>query len=395
MASFLSGTIRLEIVSADMAGLLSKFNAAGIPLHTLSYIDLLTVSVKIAREDLAVLQKIASGCGATAKIIDRQGLYWIIGRILSRPALVAGILLHVLFMLWLPTRVLFVSVEGNETIPDQKIIEQANRCGIQFGASRRSVRSEKMKNSLLAAIPSLQWAGINTSGCTAVISVRERSESRQGNVVGGVSSIVAAKDGVISSCTALRGELKCKVGQAVKQGDMLISGYQDLGLCIKGVSAAGEIYAQTKHEINVISPSEYQYKSEPIMSYRKYGLLLGKKRIFFNKGSGISGIGCDKIYSEYYLSLPGGYRLPIALFVSTITVHGSTVSHDEQSAQVTARSAARSYLLAQMISGEVLRENIVWQQQGSACLLTGQYICSEMIGRVQHEEIHENYGKSN
>lgn len=32
-----------------------------------------------------------------------------------------------------------------------------------------------MKNALLSAIPELQWAGVNTYGCRAVISVRERT----------------------------------------------------------------------------------------------------------------------------------------------------------------------------------------------------------------------------
>ena len=37
------------------------------------------------------------------------------------------------------------------------------------------IRSEKVKNSLLQRIPQLQWAGINTDGCVAVISVREKT----------------------------------------------------------------------------------------------------------------------------------------------------------------------------------------------------------------------------
>ncbi len=392
--SFLSGSVHLEITSADMARLLAKMNAYGIPLQKISLLDMLTVTVEVSRNDLSVLRKIASDCGASVKIKHRKGLSWSIERILKRPVLILGLCLHLLFLLWLPTRVLFVTVEGNETIPNKLILERANLCGIKFGASRRAVRSEKMKNSLLAQIPTLQWAGINTSGCTAVISVKERGESQQGSTAKGVSSIFAAKDGVISSCTALRGELKCKPGQAVKQGDLLISGYEDLGLCVKGVSAAGEIYAQTKHEIRVVTPLEYQFKREPTAQDMKYGILIGKKRIFFNKGSGISCIGCDKIYKEYYLTLPGNYRLPVTLFVSTVTICDSEASPDEQTAQLTARDAARSYLLGQMISGRILQEDAVWQQ-GSVCVLTGKFICNEMIGRVQHEEIYENYGENN
>lgn len=394
MASYLSGFVRLEITAADMATLLSKLNVRGIVLHKLQFRDMLTATLEVSRKDFVFLQKIASDCGASVKFLGRTGLYWILYATLSRPVLVFGICVHLVFMLWLPTRVLFITVEGNESLPDQMIIEQANRCGIVFGASRSAVRSEKMKNNLLAAIPSLQWAGINTSGCTAVISVKERSESQIENKTDGISSIVAVKDGVISSCTALRGDLKCKVGQAVQKGDVLISAYTDLGLCVKAVDAAGEIYAQTKNEVLAISPLDYEQKEESVSVWENCGLLIGKKRIFFNKGSGISGVGCDRIYSEYYITLPGGFRLPVALFVSATVQRSTTVLQDDTAARTAAELAARQYLLSGMISGQILREYVTGQSRDRVYVLSAQYICSEMIGRVQYEGIHRKYGES-
>lgn len=392
--SILSGTLHLELTTADMTGLLTKINDHGVHLWNISLIDSVTVTIEIDKTDLPVLRKIVSACGASVKIKRNSGLPWIIGRILSRPVLLAGLGIHLLFMLWLPARVLFVTVEGNTSIPDQLILEQADLCGIHFGASRRAVRSEKMKNRLLSAIPSLQWAGINTSGCTAVISVKERSENETGTVAGGVRNIVASKDGVISSCSAWRGELRCQVGQAVSRGDILISGYEDLGLCTKAVSAEGEIYAQTKHEITVFTPAEYQCRVGTVRQYKNYGLRIGKKRIFFNNSSGIPGASCDKIYSEYYVTLPGDYKLPIALFVTTVTVAELEPVSDAHIAQVTALNTARSYLHRQMISGKILLERTVWNCD-SAGVLYGQFICNEMIGRVQYEGIYGDYGKSN
>ena len=390
-----SGSVSVEITTADMTGLLSKLNAHGIILHKLSFIDMLTASMEISRNDLSVLQKISFSYGASVKIVKKNGAYWAIQEFLKRPVLLLGLCVHLFFILWLPTRILFISVEGNKKIPTQKIIEQANLCGIRFGVSRRTVRSEKMKNSLLSAIPSLQWAGINTSGCTAVISVRERKEQKEQNTDSGVCSIVAGKDGVVLRCSALRGEHICKAGQAVQKGDILISGYIDLGLCVKGVHAAGEIYAQTKNEIHVITPTDYLYKGTKLSTEKIFGLLIGKKRIFFNKGSGISGVGCDRIYLEYYMTLPGGYRLPFALFVSATAQRNTSVISDVGAAQDAAERTARTYLLSKMISGQILQEDVVLRQQGDVFALFGRYICSEMIGRVQHEGLYGKYGESN
>ena len=396
MISFISSAVTVQVTCADMAGFLGKLTGSGIAIHELKYLDLLTVTLVIDKKDLNLSQNIGCGCGAVIKVIHKWGLYWTMYTLLQRPVLVAGLCVLLLLSVWLPTKVLFVSVDGNETIPDRLIIEQANRCGIVFGASRREVRSEKMKNSLLSAIPDLQWAGINTSGCTAIISVKERSQMTQENAIGTVSSIVAVRDGVIESCTSLKGSMQCKIGQAVTKGQVLISGYTDFGLCINATRAEGEVYAQTKHEITAFQPVNYVIKGEPKSVQKNYGLLIGKKRINFTKDSGISGAGCDRIYFDNYVTLPGGFTLPIAFFVNITTdyEHSAISTSTENSAAITEQTA-RQYLLTHMVSGKILRENTSFSERDGVCILSGRYVCSEMIGRVQHEEIYEDYGKNN
>ena len=218
----------------------------------------------------------------------------------------------------------------------------------------------------------------------------------QENAIGTVSSIVAVRDGVIESCTSLKGSMQCKIGQAVTKGQVLISGYTDFGLCINATRAEGEVYAQTKHEITAFQPVNYVIKGEPKSVQKNYGLLIGKKRINFTKDSGISGAGCDRIYFDNYVTLPGGFTLPIAFFVNITTdyEHSAISTSTENSAAITEQTA-RQYLLTHMVSGKILRENTSFSERDGVCILSGRYVCSEMIGRVQHEEIYEDYGKNN
>lgn len=396
MAITLAATVRVEITCADKEGLLARLSAEGIVFYHVQHTDTLTVNLEISRHDLNVVTAFTRKHGASIKITGKKGIYWDIIKVKKRPVLAAGLCLILALVFWLPTRVLFITVEGNETIPDKHIIEQADLCGISFGASRREVRSEKMKNSLLFAIPSLQWAGINTNGCTAVISVRERTQFESKKEGSQVSSIIAVRDGVIESCTAEKGNLLCRTGQVVKQGDVLISGYTDCGLTITATRAEGEVFAKTMHELTVVTPTEYTQKGETVRTEKKYGIIIGKKRINFYKGSGISGAGCDKIYEEYYVTLPGGFRLPIVLFVCVTNVHDQiVVSAGTELAESTAGAYARQYLLSQMISGRILHDTAQIQQHDGVCVLLGRYICNEMIGRVHSEEIIKNYGENN
>lgn len=394
MSLSIAGTVYAEITSADIPGMLAGISSIGVSFRRVIYADSLTVRLEISRSDMKTVEAYIARRGGSFKIISRKGLYWNLIGLLKRPVLIAGFAILLFLVTWLPTRVLFITVEGNADIPARHIIEQANHCGISFGASRREVRSEKMKNSLLAAIPSLQWAGINTNGCTAVISVRERTQTEPAGELPQVSSIVAVRDGVIESCTSERGNLLCKTGQVVKQGDVLISGYTDCGIKISATRAEGEVFAQTRHSLMVLTPTEYREKGEITIVEKKYGLLIGKKRINFYKGSGISGAGCDKIYSEYYLTLPGGFQLPVAIFVSTTSVYEqSIVSAASELSETVAHNCAQQYLLSQMISGRILLDASTARYQDGVCVLLGEYVCSEMIGRVQNEEIIDYYGE--
>ena len=394
MEASLAGTVMIELTSADIEGMFFTLNDLGIAFRNVMHKDTLTVVLEISQFDLKAMKALVVKRGGSIRVIKEIGLFWRLKLLAKRPLLVVGFILIMIVVGWLPSRILFITVEGNEMIPSRYIIEQANLCGITFGAPRREVRSEKMKNSLLAAIPSLQWAGINTSGCTAVISVKERSQSEPEKIGKKISSIVAVKDGVIESCTSEKGSLLCKVGQAVKKGDVLISGYTDCGIKITATKAEGEVFAQTRHTLTVITPTDYVQKGEQSHVEKKYSMLIGKKRINFYKGSGISGVSCDRINSEYYVTLPGGFRLPIAFFVSATSEYDrSAVTAGAEFAESTADSYGQEYLLTQMISGRILHDASITSRRDGVCVLHGQYICSEMIGREQDEEIIGNYGE--
>lgn len=387
--------IRLRVTSSDINRFLRSANEQGIHMHSVRYMDDLTVTFTVSRQDVNRISVIASKRGDELVLSGKQGFAWHFGTLAKRPVLVLGVSVLLFLICWLPQMVLFVEVEGNETIPSKEILEQAASCGIRFGASRRTVRSERMKNRLLQALPGLQWAGINTYGCRAVISVEEQSALQPEIRTNEVSSIVAVRDGIIESCTVTKGNGLCQPGQAVSKGEILISGLTDCGITVKATSAEGEVFATTQHQITVVTPLDYTQKGAVVREERKYGLRIGKKHIFFCKDSGISYAGCDKMYKEYCLSLPGGFRLPVAWIVEEYCFRdGSDISTSASDAFAVAESFAESYLRSTMISGRVLSFQTSQEQVGDLCVLRGEYACSEMIGRVHYEEIITEYGKN-
>lgn len=392
----LAGMVEAEVTSADPEGTLAAVAEKNIAVFAVTRKEALVIRLRVFRKDLPALRKLCEKRGDRLSVKRTLGIYWTVIHFFTRPVLVLGVGLLLFLTMFLPTRVLFVRVEGSSTLPDRQILEAAETLGIRFGASRRAIRSERIKNALLGAIPELQWAGVNTRGCTAVISVRERTpEERAGEEENRVGSVVAARDGVIVSCTVLEGTAKCTPGQAVRQGQVLISGYTDCGICIRAAWAKGEVYARTRREITVITPSEWAKRTEQTGSAVHYSLILGKKRINLWKGSGIWDSSCDRIETEYPLVLPGGFQLPVALAVEKLTIWDTNPSAPEEAAaQGELKAFADEYLTSQMVAGKILyaEESVFPQAEGY--VLTGQYDCLEMIGRERAEEMGENHEQS-
>ena len=389
----LSGMVEGELTCADPGEALRRISQAGIHIYDVRMVGDLSFRFRVRRWDYRGLAAESEKRGDSLRIVDRGGLYWTVKGLFRRPVLMVGLVMLFAMAILLPSRICFVQVEGNCQVPVRLIVEKATVCGIRFGALRQEVRSEKMKNALLSAIPELQWAGVNTKGCVAVISVREKTSVTEKSAEPAVSSIFASRDGIVVSCTVEQGRALCRPGQAVRQGELLISGYTDCGLTIHASRAIGEIFGQTRRDLQAVTPGESTYQVCPAEDQRKYALVIGKKRINFYKDSGILGATCDKMSTVNYLTLPGGFQLPLALVSERwISYDCSARPVPEDGAERILKDFADACLKQQMVAGRILRQHIVVMAGDGAYRLRGDYACLELIGVEQSGEIFENYG---
>ena len=391
----LTGYYRVELSSGNVARFLDSATQKGMELRDVSWENDLTIRFSISRIGYKKLNVLAQKQGAELKILSRQGIYWNAMALWKRPVFLIGMLFMLVMGIFFPGRIYFLEVRGNHHVERARILEAASEFGIRCGASRRLVRSEQVKNQLIGAIPNLEWVGVNTKGCVAVISVREKVLETP--VLGEAEpcDIVALRDGIILDCSATRGTLLCTVGQAVSQGDLLISGRGSLLNVDTVTGASGEIFAATQRQISVSTPGFALTREAEQVRRVNWSLQIGKNLINFLKGSGISGGSCVKMYSKYVLTLPGGFTLPVALIKwTTVTCDVVSKETPEDEAQRLLSEFASSYLEMQMIAGRMIRKFESVAHPEGIYQLTGDYACTEMIGRVQKEQIGAYHGKT-
>lgn len=364
------GWNRFRLTSADCAGRLREI-AGEMRIENIDFDGELTVCFDSARGDG---KRIALRDGERLEVVDSGGvpkvLEWVwCWRVAALIVLFLGAL-----TVFLPTRLMFFRVEGNEAVPARRILEEAESCGLYFGASRRELRSEQVKNHLLWAIPELRWAGVNTDGCIATITVAERDgeEDASEEVPG---DIVAVADGVVTEVFPQAGTALVKPGQAVKEGQLLISGMTDLGLSTRADRAAGEVYGLTRRSVRVMLPEKTVVKDETGAVVKKFSLLIGKKRVNFSNDSGILHGTCVKMRTVNYMTLPGGFSLPVAVVTETYILCETKESERAGEEQALLDAAAR-WGREKMIAGTVETEERTFD--GNALEVT--YGCRELIG---------------
>lgn len=386
----LSGLMEVELTSAVLPEALAKINDLGIEMGFLQWKNDLTVTFRIRRSCYGRLKALAEKRGETLSVRRRLGIFWTGKMLIRRPILVVGFLLFWALSAYLPGRILWIRVEGNQEIPQHQILEAAEDLGVTFGAHRRQLRSERIKNGILSEIPQLQWVGVNTAGSVATISVRERTTLDRDQNQMSASEIVAARDGYILSGTVVRGTGLFQTQQAVSRGQVLISGYVDNGYCIRVVRAEGEILAQTNRQITAVTPAECLFRTGKKEVKQKISLLFRKKRINLWKDSGISDATCDRMYKEYYITLPGGFALPVGVCLEEYTLwETSLAQQDRNCVHSRLKGFSSRYLQQQMIAGTIRSTRETLRMKDGLFLLQGQYICEEMIGREQLIQIGE------
>ena len=383
---FNTGICTARIVCADASLAITQFHSAGIVLQDLKLVDDFTITFCIFLRHEKPLRQQCEKRGYELEIVQARGFYPFMRTIMKRPVL-AFMVLILLFATWyLPSRILLIRVEGTQQVDVRSILAQAEQGGLYFGCNRSEIRSEKIKNHLLQTIPDLAWAGVNTSGCVATISVRERTMKEPEQESKAVGSIIAIRDGSVTEVICRKGKLLCAPGQAVKTGQVLISAYTDCGLTIQAVRAEGEIYATTLRDLSVKTLKEPNVRYTHEKTVTRYALIFQKNRINLYKGSGIYDSSCVRMYTQSYVTLPGGFILPFSVVKETVSYYSVEPAEDTDR-EIVLQQFAQSYLTQEMIAGRILQAVYTQASAEDTITLSGKFICVEMIGQIHSEEI--------
>lgn len=314
----LRGQLRIRVESVFPERVLNLCSARGLAFWDLEWESDTAFTCRISRQNFRGLRQAAGPLECEITVLRQEGAPYFLLHFRHRQALMIGAVGLGFFLLLGSFFIWDFEITGNETVPEEQILRALEAQGVGIGSFGLSLDGEDLRNHVLLEIPELSWIAVNVSGCRAKVQVRERIVPPELIRDKEPSNVVARRGGLVLEVHALDGVASVLPGTSVTEGQLLISGVEDLETVGARVLAGlGSVQARTWYTLKTEFPLVAAEKQYTGREKTGVSLIFGKQRVKFFSNSSIEGAKYDKItnhYSGSVLGIPFPVRLGVETF---------------------------------------------------------------------------------
>ena len=313
----LRGQVLLRVECAFPERVLNLCGAHELAFWDLNWESAAVFSCRMSRGDWHRLRLAARKLDCSLEVLGREGTPYFLNRFRHRQALLMGLVVCGLTLFLGSFFVWEYEIQGNLTVPDEKILRALEKNGVRRGAFGLSLNGENIRNHVLLDLPELSWIAVNVSGCKAHVEVRERIPAPELLDKRTPSNVVARRPGLVLEQRVLQGGTCVLPGMVVERGQLLISGVQDTDTVGASILAGlGSVTARTWYTLTAPTPLHREAKRFTGREFHGISLIVGTKRVKFFSNSSMEGANYDKIARRHPWSL-FGIPLPVTLVTET------------------------------------------------------------------------------
>ena len=182
-------------------------------------------------------------------IVKKYGLPFLTRRYRKRIGILLGAILCFLILQFMSGYIWVIDINGNEKIKDKTILSACESIGITTGIKKDSIYPKLEREKLMLKLEGVAWASINIEGSKLTVNITEtKEEDEKGE---SYTNLLATADGIIKKMDIVSGNSVVKVGQAVKKGDLLVSGIIETADGTRFVKSKGTVLATSEKEITL------------------------------------------------------------------------------------------------------------------------------------------------
>ncbi len=289
-----------------------------IPYRDFSVLEDGGVSFTVSMHSAKKLSEHCALSGITLRRTNQGGIPYLAIRYRKRAGIFLGTLIALFLLLFSERYVWDIRISGNENMTHEEVVAELNACGFGIGSYIPDVETVVLENRVLIASDRISWIAIELDGTVARVQIIENTAAPPEEDLSRPANLIATADGQIESVALFRGNCLVTVGQAVKKGDLLVSGLYDTASGgYRYTRAAGEVFARTERTFCVEIPFADTQKVYEDEKYREIVLNFFGFSIKIFKSTGNLPLECDIIEKNKILEPFGLSDLPIGWTVTT------------------------------------------------------------------------------
>ncbi len=348
---------------------------------------------RIPRKEYRNLRVSARKSKVILQVQQRYGLPFLLNKWKGKRGLLYGTVGAIVVLIMLSMRVWSIDVVGNESLSTYDLKQAAAECGLYQGMRKKDLEPRLVQQRLMARFPEIGWVAINTWGNTATIRLDEGVEIPEVEDTNKPTNIMSAMDGQIVGMDIYHGTPQVQIGDAVTEGQLLISGINQSESGEESfVHASAKIMARTRRVFSVEIPLE-QRKEEPSGE-----ILIRRSLDVFGADLPLSLQGLPKgNYTRTVESKPlvlNGVELPVTLHEETFIMQNQipiTLTKEEAKAKAMEeiKKKQEEVLKNDLENGKVLSFTERERIEGGSYFLELDCVCEENIA-VEQEILLEN-----
>ena len=307
------GYVRVEIEGYYIERFINICSSKKILIWNLKRKKSVQLYLNIGIRDFKKLKPISRKTNCKIKIKNKRGIPFILHRY-KRRKIFAIFLIIILFFIYTSSKYVWnidIQIEENKQL--ENLREDLYNLGIKKGAKKSKIETEKIINEIRLKRNDISWIGIDLKGTNAIIKVVKADEKPKLLDNSDYCNIIAAKSGIITSIIAQNGTAMVKVGDEVREGDILIAGYMEGKYTEKRlVHSLGEVKAKILYKESKKIPLNQEILKETGAKEKKFQVKFKNFQINFYKTLSKFKI-YDTIYAEKKLKIFSNFYLPISV----------------------------------------------------------------------------------
>ena len=315
--SYLLGYLKISVEGYYIERFINICKTNNITIWNLKRKENIELELNVRINEFKKICKVAKQTRCKVKIKRKKGFPFLLHKYKKRKIFVLFLLIMIIIITLSSNFVWNVEIKEENGLQLENIEEDIKKAGLETGKLKSNINMKEVINKIMLERKDIAWIGIELKGTNAIVKIVKADEKPEIVDQDEYCNIVSNKSGIITKISAQNGTANVKIGDTVKEGDILINGWLEGKFTgIRYVHAKGEIEAKVWHTKSKKINYNFTQTQETGNIENKYSIKINNFRINFLKRLSKFEI-YDTIETENKFKLFSDFYLPISLIKTT------------------------------------------------------------------------------